>query len=127
MELPLFIHLMGGFMDLKLLRDMADEVGESLGIKIYLLELRDTNDGKELYVECDRSGFIDMDGIVAFSEAYSKRLDTIEDMFDFEYVLNCCSADPEREITGEESLLIVPSNTADFFAFLAIFLIPPKS
>ena len=89
-------------MDLKLLRDMADEVGESLGIKIYLLELRDTNDGKELYVECDRPGFIDMDGIVAFSEAYSKRLDTIEDMFDFEYVLNCCSADPEKEITGED-------------------------
>jgi len=89
-------------MEITKIREIADEVANEQDLRVYTCEFRDSEDGKELYVEVDRPSFIDMDGIVKFSEAFSKRLDEIEDEIEEQYVLNCSSADPEREITGEK-------------------------
>lgn len=111
-------------MDIELLRKLADDVALSLGFKVYLVEMRKGEDEDELYVEIDRPGFIDMDGIVSFSQAYSIELDKIEDQLDSNYVLNCCSADPEREITYEdysdylESFVEVVCDDGDFLGEL---------
>ncbi len=88
-------------MEISKIRQIAVEVASEQNLRVYTCEFRDGDEGKELYVEVDRPSFIDMDGIVKFSEAFSKRLDEIEDEMEEQYVLNCSSADPEREITGE--------------------------